>query len=254
MSKPFMSKPSILVIIPTYNHLDYAVKCLISLAANKPKDTNCSVIVVDDNSEEWHDFKFPMLKQLDNMFFTSFDTHEGLTRSWNFGLRTAKDLSFDYSICTNSDVLFTPDWFEPLHLALSNGFNLVGPVTNAPGHRRTQDVRRYIVKHDINDSIEDRLAVVDELQATWKQTFCRHGPINGFFMMARTSEWWKNAYDDGRVFNQYYPLTGNEDELQHRWRGKISVICTSYIFHYRSISRPEALNSSESEGAFRSPA
>src|SRR5581483_4118575 len=68
--------------------------------------------------------------------------------------------------------------------------------------------------------------------------------VNGFFMMARTARWWEGRFDREHVFDPapHFALTGNEDELQRRfraagWRSVVSLC--SFIFHYRSVTRGE---------------
>ena len=73
-------------------------------------------------------------------------------------------------------------------------------------------------------------------------------------MLAKTNTWHANAFSAATVFNPKYKLTGNEHELQDRWsaRGmKIGFVTRSFVFHYRSVSRPDMLSAPNSRGAVR---
>jgi GT2 family glycosyltransferase len=59
-------------------------------------------------------------------------------------------------------------------------------------------------------------------------------------MFARTERWWEGRYSGENVFDPAMAMTGNEDELQKRWRKKkfrTGFCPQSFIFHYRAVSR-----------------
>jgi len=69
--------------------------------------------------------------------------------------------------------------------------------------------------------------------------------------VARTKTWFEGAFDSKHVFDPSHPMTENELELQIRWGfagRKTAVAASSFVFHYRSISRGDAY---KCEGAFR---
>jgi GT2 family glycosyltransferase len=139
---------------------------------------------------------------------------------------------------------------------LDAGFDLVGPVTNAPGHAPWQHVLPFCHPH--KPSLDDGEDRIDQVVAaiTEKSVGPIEAPINGFFMMAKTSTWWKHAFNKRNVFDPRYPLVRNEVELQDRWReagGRIGFVPQSYIFHYRSVSRPDGLKGKSGRGAYRPP-
>jgi GT2 family glycosyltransferase len=249
-----MGKPQVLVIIPTFGHFDYAERAAWSLVKNQPAcDFIAEYVVVDDASAEWATVnwsKWPTPICLK----THFASQSGLTRSWNAGLLMAAERTIKYAICTNSDVLFSQGWFEPLAAALSNGFDLVGPVSNAPGHARWQDVTPFChpnnpVLDDADEHIDD---VVKAIRA--KSVGPIEAPINGFFMMAETETWWSGAFSSDAVFDPHFPMLHNEVELQRRWVRsglRVGFSPQSYIFHYRSVSRPEGLAGRDGKGAYR---
>jgi GT2 family glycosyltransferase len=239
------------VTIPTYGQFDYVKKTLASLDRCKLFNIGMRVFIVDDGSPDWFAYASETTTYNLSCQRLHFMDNAGLTRSWNIGLRQARDLGYEYAVIGNSDILFTPGWYYGLKDALEQ-YALVGPVTNAPGHCPWQSIERLGI-HGIDDHIDviDEIAITLHARKLPAQQTVR---VNGFFLMAKTKTWWDNAYDADNVFDPKYKLTGNEDELQRRWDAKglkFAYVPTSFIFHYRSVSRPQALASKESKGAFR---
>jgi GT2 family glycosyltransferase len=246
---------SVLVVIPCRGHFDYARRAVISLVneAARHREPRVEYVIVDDASREWHslswrDWPDPDCRKI------RFEAQAGLTRSWNAGLRLAREISAKYAVCTNSDVLFSRAWFEPLAEALESGFDLVGPVTNAPGEATWQSVRPFCTqpRPRLDDNADHMDLVVKDIRARKVGTI--EAPINGFFLMAKTRTWWRGAFSRECVFNPDYPLEHNETELERRWlqAGRRIGFCPrSYIFHYRSVSRPAGLKGRLGKGAFR---
>jgi GT2 family glycosyltransferase len=218
-------------------------------------DFRIEYAVIDDASPEWASVDWTTWPNPDCPK-VRFETHGGLTRSWNAGLLLASETSAQFTVCTNSDVLFARGWLRPLLGALDEGFDLVGPVTNAPGHAYWQHVLPFCRPYEPSlDDVEDHIDQVGTA-ITEKSVGPITAPINGFFMMARTSTWWKYAFDQRNVFDPAFPLVHNEVELQKRWLAagcRIGFVPQSYIFHYRSVSRPDGLNRKSGRGAYRPP-
>jgi GT2 family glycosyltransferase len=164
----------------------------------------------------------------------------------------ASERGATYTICGNSDILFTPGWFEPLKRGLEY-VDLIGPVTNAPGHCPWQDAKKFGALNTTSD--DERILISYAKMLREKPIHCmRVSRINGFFMMAKTKTWWKYAFDNENVFDPRYKLVGNEDEFQIRglYKGmRIGFSPNSYIFHYRSVSRGLIPGVTENQGAFR---
>lgn len=177
----------------------------------------------------------------------------GLTRSWNYGLQWAQAQRHDYAICGNNDVLFTEFWYEGLIDALQAGYGLVGPVSNAPGvsSNGLADVWRYFPAYELDDSYESLQETALYLRRNYRRQAIP-APVNGFFQFAKTTTWWQGAFDESHVYRprndfnsrgQRNPtplMTLNEDELQGRWRRKgwkTAIVPSSFIFHYRAVTR-----------------
>jgi GT2 family glycosyltransferase len=253
------------VIIPTYGALDYAVaaaeSCLTTCKVLSP-----SVTVIDDASPEmqgkddaaWDAIFGTLTRKYPRGRFDLIrnEENEGLTACWNLGLYFAACNSYDYAICGNSDIIFTPGWDIALVKALET-LDLVGSVTNAPGTEVAQDVSRYSPElYQLTDNPEYLAKLAQDLHNRYGGAYIEK-PINGFFMMAKTSTWWNNRYDITRndVFRprndfnskgQRNPtplMTLNEYEFQARLRqngGRVGFCPGSFVFHYRAVSRGDA--------------
>lgn len=128
-------------------------------------------------------------------------------------------------------------------------------MTNAPGHRPFQQVAGRI-----DFLLTDDDWYLDEAQ----ERLCddNHdspvllGPINGFLMAAKTTTWAKFADRDGCVFStdKQYKMTRNEDELIgrfHRAKLKVGAVPSSFVFHYRGVTRPQGRRGKEAKGMYR---
>lgn len=238
------------VIVPTYNHLNYARAAIQSLVDTTP---NSRAILVDDASKEWHGQKWEKWP-LDIMIKHRFEKNGGLTRAWNEGLRIAKRIGAEFCVCANSDILFTSNWFASIAWALNNGADLAGPLTNAPGHKPMQQIARYIKNYRVRDDRAYLDAIAQRVRSGLGAKAFIPGSINGFCMVAKTSVWWANSFDSVNVFNPAHKMTGNEDELQRRWskRGKVlAIVPGSFVFHYRGVSRKGGRHGKTGEGWHR---
>lgn len=234
----------IAVIIPVYNNYIYARRACLSLF--KYSEIPCHALVVDDASPEFSQVDWSAwYKDLpeEKITYYRFKANGGLTRSWNWGLQAARERGSRYAVCGNSDILFTPNWDVPLTYHADKSCALVGPVSNAPGmtNKGRQSVQKYFPGYRVTDDPEYLARVSAYLKRTYpKDTVVTGVSINGFFMLASTKTWWEGAFDEKHVFDPRKRMTGNEDELQRRWhrrKMRSGFVPTSFIFHYRSVSR-----------------
>lgn len=231
-------------ILPIYDRFAYARRAALSFFKYTPAELDPLVIAVDDASplydrQDWTAWRAGMPPQ--QLVFKHFKINAGLTRGWNWGLVKAQELGATHVLAGNSDLLFTPGWHRAQLAALAAGAQLVGPVTNAPGktnHNR-QNVANFYPGYRVTDAPDYNAQVAQQL---WE----RHGDklrvdaINGFCLLATTGDWFSGAFGGGFVFDPAKRMTGNEDELQHRWRklGRRIGFCPgSFVFHYRSVTR-----------------
>lgn len=251
-------KPSLAIVVPTFQAFSYA-RLAVASALRHTRLAAAHVLVVDDASPGG-DKELAALAAAANRLAAEcgqpavavhrFPENGGLTRSWNQGLRWARDRGLNYACVTNSDVRFTPGWDVPLLQALER-YDLVGPVTNAPGTEAMQFVGRYTAKYQRSDAEDLTTAAAVDLRKRYADVVLP-GTINGFCMTAKTAVWWAGAYDRRDVFkplnthnsqgrpNPTPTMTLNEYELQRRWhaQGRRTGFCpASYVVHYRAVSR-----------------
>lgn len=243
------------LIIPTYGAFNYAESAIDSALENTKG--SLKVLVVDDASPDWK----PAGEELARKYlrdprvrFVGFPENGGLTRSWNFGLNyfNQPECLCDFICCANSDLIFAPEWDVPLLRAANLSGALVGPITNAPGTVKHQDVREFLPTYKVSDQAASIADTAIRLKREHFRRLWLRGPINGFCMLASRETWFSGMYDDEHVFNPRNDknskghsnptplMTLNEDELQQRWlkQERNSVICPdSFVFHYRSVSR-----------------
>lgn len=234
-----------LVVVPVHSHWDYALKTVKSLywaAENSFFDSSNSVdcVVYDDGSPDYSEEREKELLAVDRrVSFIRYKDNAGMTRSWNNGLTLARTGKYEFCCLANSDLLFTPGWDLWLRDACKD-YALTGPVSNAAGHTsKFQDVALYANNYKLSDDWADLSRTADELRVSQlgKVVPAR---VNGFCMMTRTQLAWKHAFDKYHVFDPSCPMAGNEDRLQDRWKKAgldFAVVPTSYVFHYRSVTR-----------------
>jgi len=226
-----------LILIPTYNNFAYVFECLRSLIKYSH---DYKIAVIDDCSPDWTDSVEARIRKIvppDCLILERYSEGGGnLTRSWNRACELAKEHKCKYTVLANDDVKFSPFWWENLESALEK-VDLVAPVTNAPGgkHYDQQRVNTYIKDYVLSDKDEDIMNTAMSLQE-FKGQVCS-GRVNGFFFAAKTSVLWNSSYNGTTVFDPSKKLLGAEDEYMDRFPGKMGTALSSFIFHYRSVSR-----------------
>jgi len=225
-------------VIPTYNQFDYAKIAVESCLKNT---ANCLVILVDDGSPQWNlaDWeKYPKSQFLLHRFPKN---DKNLTRSWNQGILLALEHRAKVIVAGNSDLKFPPNWSKGIVEALEEGAGVVGPLTNAPGHRAKQQVLKYVKGYTVSDS-DLNLAQVSARLLKERAGTTESGPLNGFCLAALAKTWITGAHSLGnnQFFNPKFKMIRNEDELMGRWKklGLSSRIAlSSFVFHYRGVTR-----------------
>jgi hypothetical protein len=249
------------LIVPTYGAYDYAYRTALSALMH----TSChlKVLLIDDGYADAEERAQPHYKPLledpqlaPHIETVWFKTNGGYIRSLNYGLRCLRN-TCSHICCANSDLIFTKEWDYSLREALDGIFSLAGPVTNAPGTERIQNVANYFEDYEVTDNEVYLDTVARSLAEQDRVPF--EATINGFCMMAKTETWWENAYDKQHVFcplnerdskgnpNPTPLMTLNEYELQRRWhaKGLKSACCPrSFVFHYRSVTRGDRFKKS----------
>lgn len=254
-------------VCPIYNAVKLHAYTGSALATFFETTPDGVAIVVDDGSKSWSSEYERRLQRIAERYSRAelhtlhYSKNGGLTRSWNAGLKKADELKLDYAIAGNNDILFTPRWYEGMLHALENGYQLVGPLSNAPGvtAKGKQCITKYVKNYTLSDDPAKLTEVATQIhQERLGQVV--ESPINGFFQLARMSSWRAGRYDNKHVYrpincrysnggrNPTPLMTLNEDELQARWsrlgwRSAISL--SSFVFHYRAVSRGDKYKQGE---------
>lgn len=238
-----MRQPKLVGIIPSYDNFGYVRRAVDSFLVHTP---DAVAVLVDDASPEWDAdamSRWGEGRPPGRLIVHRFAENGGVTRSWNWGLERARELGAEYAVVTNSDVLFAPGWIEGMEHALDHGWDLVGPLTNAPGRNpcaAQQDVTSYVRDYRLTDDAGYLEALVGRLRTRFSGETVPTGHVNGFLQAARTESWWANRLDDEHVFDPRLPMIGSEDELQLRLLrrgGRLGIALSSFVFHYRGVSR-----------------
>ena len=256
------------VIIPTYSKFEYAQRA-VSSAIESAKDVEAHVFLVDDASPDFHGYdnigeigpnhiiRDLMAKYPKRLRLIVNPKNLGLTKTWNKGIMAAiAEGNFKFICVTNSDVVFPKAYdIGMTHALKSNRVDLVGPVTNAPGTEEKQFVKLYSSIYDgpdINKIDSVQLELLAKHSTKVEQT-----TINGFCMMALAYTWENYMYAPEQPFRESNPfnskgqpnptpaMTLQEYELQTRWHKfglKSGVALSSYVFHYRSVTRGPRYN------------
>lgn len=251
------------VIVPTYSKFEYAQQA-VSSAIEAAKDVETHVFLVDDASPDFHGrdnigeiapnfiVRDLMAKYSKRLRLIVNRANVGLTKTWNTGITAAiVDGSFKYICVTNSDVVFPKAYdIGMTHALKSSRVDLVGPVTNAPGTEEAQFVKLYSSSY--TGPRVDRIDAVQTELLAKHSTEVKKMTLNGFCMMALARTWENNMYAPSQPFKESNPfnskgqpnptpaMTLQEYELQSRWHKlglKSGVALSSYVFHYRSVTR-----------------
>ncbi len=229
-------KDILAVVVAARDHYDYLRAMMDSL---RRTELAARCILVDDGSACWSETDWskwpPCLLASEH-----FEQSQGTTAAWNHGMAMALDTPAEYIVLANSDVLFTQGWWPPLRKGLEQ-FELLGPLTNAPGHCPRQRIDKYLAGYQLTDDVD----YLDTIAARLRIVDCHCVPatkVNGFCMVAKAGTWRQHRYDAHNVFSTAERCRDSrqEDEFQGRLRaagGRIGICTESLVFHYRGVTR-----------------
>lgn len=217
-----------LLLISTFNQLEYTKKCFLSI----PDIENLDTVFVDDHSDE---DTLDFFKS-NNVNFITKEVGTGLTDSWNIGYRLFKD-KYSKLIISNNDVIFNKISVSNLIKHLDN-HTLCCPMSSKRGaghNARYQDVQLYY--NDLGSAPSSELyqcKVVDKLN----NNSAKYMPIFNGFCFGVNRDIIHSEYDKDHLFNPSMINVGQEQDLQFRLKEKAVVCLDSFIFHFKAVTVP----------------
>lgn len=158
------------------------------------------------------------------------DSGANLTALWNAAVRAADD--YDFVVISNNDVIFAQNWLKCLLKGI-DGYDVAGPVSNAPGHSDVQNVRNYVDNYVANDSYAAIESVSGKLAGLKPLETDR---LNGFCFMLRLAS--LKAQISGDFFDESISFNGAEDKFFREHKPRTCVVPEAFVFHYKSVSVP----------------
>lgn len=213
----------ILVIIVTYNAMQWAERCFDSLRKSSHRP---DIFVVDNGSTDGTQ-SFIQAHYPEVMFLQS-EKNLGFGKANNIGLQYALDNNYDYVYLLNQDAWVMPDTFEKL-IAISRKFPEYGILSpfqmNADlyhiDHNFIVNVLKWESNADIindiyNQEIMDVYPVTEVMAAHWFMPISAIKKVGGF----------------SPTF-QHYAEDGNYIDRIHYWEQKVGIVPTLRVVHDR---------------------
>ena len=199
------------IIIPVHNQKDYTKACIESIEANT---RDFELFVVDNGSKP--PFEKPCIRNEENL---------GFPKAVNQGIEVAKG---DVIAILNNDVIVTKGWLEILQGHLSNGLDMVGPVTNSISGPQQVLIDQY-------DDLTTLYKAAEGLQEKKKgQSYPYHRLV--FFCVAIKRE----VIDKIGLLDEIYTPGNCEDDdfcmtaIEAGFKLGIAEDC--YVHHFRSVT------------------
>lgn len=229
-----MSKLKIALAILSWNHMEYTDLTFKSLFASitPSKKYDYHYFLFDDGSTDdtlnlVSKYKSQKLNIIGSLF------NEGTVKNANKAYYMTKDC--DYFLILNNDLKFAKDWAPKLlDGMISMDADLAGPVTNAPGPHKLQDIRNYVD----NYKLSDKQNIINEVaqKITNLKPFTT-SLINGFALAIKQTYMQIHAYEKDKFFKAGpVPEFGIETEFQKRTKTVPVIVPSSFLFHYKQIT------------------
>ncbi len=217
--------PSVSVIIPVLNGLDFVQDCINSLYAS-PVDTSFEIIAIDQNSTDGtKEFLRITARNHENFVLVENIKNLGFAQAMNQGAARAKGA---YLVLANSDLIFTPHWLDPLVKVVESDARvaIVSPLTNYVGEGPQVDPPARELKPE--NAVAYALTIADrqnEIPVTDRLVF--------FCVLLK-----KNFYDLMGGLANIYALGNYEDDdfcLRTRLAGySLKIASNSFVYHLGS--------------------
>lgn len=191
------------------------------------------ILIVDDASPPEIGIG-PFCKQKGLMLITKPKAF-GVTDSWNRAYNFFKKKGYKACIISNDDVLFPRDfWRGLIEDVYKKGYDLLGPLSNAPGDGRKQQIGRFLnIVPSSSNADQIQQALFQKYHGETKWSPCSY--LNGFcFAFSPSIE--KFKFSKEFLFNPVQKNRGNEIDLLKRIikrGGRIGISTISYVFHWK---------------------
>ena len=216
------------IIIPCFNQEDYTKACIESIHANSH---DYEIIIVDNGSDLPACFHTADLKDIiDRIHYIRNEENLGFPKAVNQGIEASKR---DIVAILNNDCILTPQWLEILQSHLSNGFDMVGSVTNSISGPQQVLIDQY----------EDLATLYQAAEAHSKKNEGQSYPFHRlvFFCVAIKRE----VIDKIGLLDEIYtPGNFEDDDLCMRAIEagfKLGIAKDCYVHHFSSVTH-KAMN------------
>ena len=221
-------KIEVSIVMTCFNQIDYTINGMESLLSNTKDKNNIKYkyYLLDDCSTDNTYEKFHSRKDL---IYYCGKKQKGVNNLWNVAFELTK--KSDYVIITNNDVKFSENWSEKLiNEMIKRKSVAAGPITNAPGNRKKQDVRFYLNNYSTSDKDNDINLTSNKLE---KINAFHYRALNGFCMAFNVR--WLDTLDKP-IINSPDPNFAGEDLLFKKYPCNPLIVPSSFIFHYKQVT------------------
>lgn len=224
--KPVGGIPTVSIVIPAFNNLDYTRQCISSILQS-PTNTTFEIIVIDnhstDGTQEW---LAEISHQCPLVRFVRNEENLGFAAGIGTGVQYARG---KYLIIANNDILTTPYWIDGMiAVAESDPFiGIVGPVTNYVGEGP------QLLPEFSNATPEDIPSIIERVSANPKPLVHVVDRLVFFCVLIK-----RDAYEMVGGLSGVYGLGNFEDDdlcLRTRLAGfTLAIAPRVFVFHYGS--------------------
>jgi len=207
------------VIIPVFNQANMTQQCIASIKNHT--HGSYEIIIIDNGSIP--SFEMPYESHIVDIRILRNEYNAGFPAAINQGIRTATG---DIICLLNNDTVVTPGWLERLKTRLSDGYEIVGPMTNYVMGLQKAMTSNYdddeSLNHAANEWAEQNKGITQAVNF-----------VIGFCMGFRKSLFEKL----GEFDESMWPCSGEEIDFCFRCReagGKVGIAKDVYIHHYGS--------------------
>ena len=226
------------VIVPVYNAIDHAKKCLEDLRRCSDGFEMRTIVVNDGSEEHVRDWLRDWSVRGSSRTLVEHKTNRGYTRAVNSGIRAS---GAEFLVLLNSDTRVTPGWLQNCLRCMFSipDVGLVGPLSNAASWQsipsiHAQDGSGFAV-NPIPAGISLR-SLAKVVSALSERSYPEVTFLNGFCLVFRRS-----VIDSIGLFDEEAFPTGYGEENDFCIRAhdagfKLAIADDAFVFHAKSKS------------------